>query len=254
MIPYAEIDVSAPLASAFRERGLTVAATLITVGILTGLTSSLLIGNLSQARILMAMARDGMLPEGFFAAVHPRFKTPWKSTILVGVVVALGGALAPLGFLADLVSDRYPVRLRGRLRGGLDPPADEPRDRAAVPRPRRLLRGAGEHRGQRRPDVLARPRQLASALRLAHRGTGDLLHLQPLSRQAQARRRRRSRQGSSTHMNDDFSKYEMMRDAGSSPEDVYREAVKNGVDPITRIRLIRAVYSLSPGRRKRSGL
>ena len=52
----------------------------------------------------MAMARDGMLPERFFAAVHPRFKTPWKSTILVGLVVALGGALAPLRFLADLVS------------------------------------------------------------------------------------------------------------------------------------------------------
>jgi APA family basic amino acid/polyamine antiporter len=45
-----------------------------------------------------------MLPERFFAAVHPRFKTPWKATLLVGAVVALGGALAPLGFLADLVS------------------------------------------------------------------------------------------------------------------------------------------------------
>jgi APA family basic amino acid/polyamine antiporter len=104
MVPYAQIDVAAPLASAFREQGLTVATTLITVGILTGLTSSLLIGNLSQARILMAMARDGMLPERFFAAVHHRYKTPWKGTLLVGVVVALGGALAPLGFLADLVS------------------------------------------------------------------------------------------------------------------------------------------------------
>ena len=52
----------------------------------------------------MAMARDGMLPEGFFAAVHPRFKTPWKSTLLVGAVVALASALAPLNFLADLVS------------------------------------------------------------------------------------------------------------------------------------------------------
>jgi APA family basic amino acid/polyamine antiporter len=104
MLPYQEIDVNAPLAAAFRRRGLTVASSLITVGILAGLTSSLLIGNLSQARILMAMARDGMLPEHFFAAVHPRFKTPWKATLAVGAVVALGGALAPLGFLADLVS------------------------------------------------------------------------------------------------------------------------------------------------------
>jgi APA family basic amino acid/polyamine antiporter len=68
------------------------------------MTSSLLVGNLSQPRILLAMARDGLLPQGIFAAVHPRFKTPWKSTILVGVVVAATAALAPLGFLADLVS------------------------------------------------------------------------------------------------------------------------------------------------------
>jgi APA family basic amino acid/polyamine antiporter len=74
------------------------------MGILAGMTSSLLVGNLSQPRILLAMARDGLLPISFFGAVHPRFKTPWKATILVGVVVALGGALAPLGFLADLVS------------------------------------------------------------------------------------------------------------------------------------------------------
>jgi APA family basic amino acid/polyamine antiporter len=50
------------------------------------------------------MARDGLLPHDLFAAVHPRFKTPWKSTILVGVVVAAAAALAPLEFLADLVS------------------------------------------------------------------------------------------------------------------------------------------------------
>jgi hypothetical protein len=51
-------------------------------------------------------------------------------------------------------------------------------------------------------------------------------------------------------MSDDFSKYETMRDSGSSPEDVYREAARLGVDPITRIRLIRAVYSLSAGQAK----
>src|SRR3974377_1826256 len=77
---------------------------MITVGILAGMTSSLLVGNLSQPRILLAMARDGLLPHWFFGAVHSRFNPPWKAPILVGVVVALGGALAPLGFLADLVS------------------------------------------------------------------------------------------------------------------------------------------------------
>jgi basic amino acid/polyamine antiporter, APA family len=102
--PYRQIDINAPLSAALQGRGLTFAGGLVTLGILAGMTSSLLVGNLSQPRILLAMARDGLLPQGIFAAVHPRFKTPWKSTILVGVVVAAAAALAPLGFLADLVS------------------------------------------------------------------------------------------------------------------------------------------------------
>ena len=104
MVPYRQIDINAPLSAALQAKGLTFAGGLITLGILAGMTSSLLVGNLSQPRILLAMARDGLLPPGIFAAVHPRFKTPWKSTILVGVVVAAAAALAPLGFLADLVS------------------------------------------------------------------------------------------------------------------------------------------------------
>jgi basic amino acid/polyamine antiporter, APA family len=104
MIPYRQINEAAPLSAALQAKGLTFAGGMITLGILAGMTSSLLVGNLSQPRILLAMARDGLLPHSFFGAVHSRFKTPWKSTILVGVVVAAGGALAPLGFLADLVS------------------------------------------------------------------------------------------------------------------------------------------------------
>jgi APA family basic amino acid/polyamine antiporter len=104
MVRYQDIDVDAPLAVAFSQRGLTSISGLITFGILAGLTSSLLVGNLSQPRILMAMARDGMLPGRFFADVHARFMTPWKSTILVGVVVGLAAAFVPLKFLADLVS------------------------------------------------------------------------------------------------------------------------------------------------------
>jgi len=104
MVPYPEIDEKAPLSAAFRRHGLGFANGLVTLGILAGLTSSLLVGTLSQPRILLAMARDGLLPESFFGAVHARFRTPWKSTILVGLVVAIGGGLAPLGFLAELVS------------------------------------------------------------------------------------------------------------------------------------------------------
>jgi basic amino acid/polyamine antiporter, APA family len=104
MVPYAQIDENAPIASAFQVHGTTWASGLITVAILAGITSSLLVGTLSQPRILMAMARDGMLPPGFFAAVHPKFLTPWKATILVGLVVGAISAMAPLAFLAELVS------------------------------------------------------------------------------------------------------------------------------------------------------
>jgi APA family basic amino acid/polyamine antiporter len=104
MVPYQQIDDQAPIASAFQTHGTTWASGLITVAILAGITSSLLVGTLSQPRILLAMARDGMLPPGIFAAIHPRFLTPWKSTILVGAVVGVIAALVPLNFLADLVS------------------------------------------------------------------------------------------------------------------------------------------------------
>ena len=104
MVPYRQIDVHAPLTAALQGHGLTFAGGLVTLGILAGMTSSLLVGNLSQSRILMAMARDGLLPQRLFAAVHHRFKTPWKSTIIVGIAVAGAAAIAPLTFLADLVS------------------------------------------------------------------------------------------------------------------------------------------------------
>jgi APA family basic amino acid/polyamine antiporter len=50
------------------------------------------------------MARDGLLPPSFFASVHPRFRTPWKSTILTGIAVGLMASLIPLGILAELVN------------------------------------------------------------------------------------------------------------------------------------------------------
>ena len=104
MVPYTEINVDAPIADAFQRNGGGWAGGIITGAILAGITSSLLVGMLSQPRILLAMARDGMLPMGIFGAVHPRFLTPWKSTILMGVLTGLISAVAPLNFLAELVS------------------------------------------------------------------------------------------------------------------------------------------------------
>jgi APA family basic amino acid/polyamine antiporter len=104
MIPYNQINIDAPVSDAFRQVGLPWAQFLISVGAIAGITSVLLVMMLSQPRIFLAMARDGLLPPGFFAAVHERFRTPWKSTILTGVCVATMGAFLPLRILAELVN------------------------------------------------------------------------------------------------------------------------------------------------------
>jgi APA family basic amino acid/polyamine antiporter len=59
---------------------------------------------LSQPRVFLAMARDGLVPQSFFGAVHEKFRTPWKSSIMTGVFVGLMGALIPLRILAELVN------------------------------------------------------------------------------------------------------------------------------------------------------
>jgi APA family basic amino acid/polyamine antiporter len=104
MVPYDRINIDAPVSDAFRQAGLPWAQFLVSVGALTGITSVLLVMMLSQPRVLLAMARDGLLPPGFFAAVHDRFRTPWKSTILTGVFVATLAAFVPLRILAELVN------------------------------------------------------------------------------------------------------------------------------------------------------
>ncbi len=104
MVPYDQISKEAPIADAFRRKGIRWAHFLVSLGALAGITSVLLVLMLSQARVLLAMARDGLLPISFFGAVHDRFRTPWKSTILTGVFVGLMAAFLPLDLLADLVN------------------------------------------------------------------------------------------------------------------------------------------------------
>src|SRR5207245_179543 len=87
MVPYDKINIDAPVSDAFRQVGLPWAQFLISLGALTGITSVLLVLMLSQPRVMLAMARDGLVPPSFFGAVHERFRTPWKSTILTGVFV-----------------------------------------------------------------------------------------------------------------------------------------------------------------------
>ncbi|MGQ9456130.1 MAG: amino acid permease [Armatimonadota bacterium] len=104
MVPYENLNPHAAVAVAFSQIGMPWAKFLISLGAVVGITSVLLVLMLSQPRVLLAMARDGLLPRGFFGSVHPRFRTPWKSTILTGTVVVCLSSLLPLDVLAELVN------------------------------------------------------------------------------------------------------------------------------------------------------
>jgi APA family basic amino acid/polyamine antiporter len=92
---------SAAVATAFGGRPW--AQALVSAGALAGMTSVLLVFQLGQPRIFMAMARDGLLPQ-YFARIHSRFRTPYITTIWTGVVVGGVAALSDIGSLADLTN------------------------------------------------------------------------------------------------------------------------------------------------------
>jgi APA family basic amino acid/polyamine antiporter len=100
---YKHLSNDAPLAEAFKSVGHPAFATIISVGALAGLTTVVLILMLGQSRVFFAMSRDGLLPS-WLAQVHPRFGTPYRVTIIIGVVVALIAGLVPLSALAELVN------------------------------------------------------------------------------------------------------------------------------------------------------
>src|SRR5580704_12608815 len=104
MLPWRDINIEAPIARAFLDRGLVGASHVITIGALAGLTSVMLVMLLGQTRVLYAMANDGLLPKRFFADIHPRFRTPWKNTILVGLLAAIVGSLVPIDDIGKMVN------------------------------------------------------------------------------------------------------------------------------------------------------
>ncbi|MGZ4732893.1 MAG: amino acid permease, partial [Terriglobales bacterium] len=104
MVPWREVNIEAPIARAFLDRGLTGASHIITLGALAGLTSVMLVMLLGQTRVLYSMANDGLLPKKFFADIHPKWRTPWKNTILVGLLAAVVGSLVPIDDIGKMVN------------------------------------------------------------------------------------------------------------------------------------------------------
>ena len=104
MVPWQQVNIEAPIARAFADRNLGWASDIITLGALAGLTSVMLVMLLGQTRVLYAMATDGLLPKKFFAEVHPRFRTPFKNTFLVGTLAGIVGALTPIDDIGKMVN------------------------------------------------------------------------------------------------------------------------------------------------------
>ena len=103
MVRYDTLDMKAPVAAAFADIGLPWAVFIITIAAVAGLTSVMLVMMLGQSRIFLGMAKDGLLPN-FFKTIHPQFKTPWKSTVLIGLVVSIVSALTPIDKVSEMCS------------------------------------------------------------------------------------------------------------------------------------------------------
>jgi APA family basic amino acid/polyamine antiporter len=104
MVKYDKLSVDAGVSDAFKQSGLPWAEFIIAAAGVAGITSVLLVLMLSGPRVFLAMARDGMVPKHFFGDVHPRFRTPWRSTILIGVFVAFLTGFLPIDALLHLTN------------------------------------------------------------------------------------------------------------------------------------------------------
>jgi basic amino acid/polyamine antiporter, APA family len=103
IVPYLQLDVPDPIAVAADHAGLGWMSAAIKLGAIAGLSSVILVMLLGQSRIFWTMADDGLLPK-FVSRVHPKFRTPWITTILTGIVVAFFAALFTVREAGSLVS------------------------------------------------------------------------------------------------------------------------------------------------------
>jgi APA family basic amino acid/polyamine antiporter len=103
VVSYTQLDVASPVSHAMILLGLNAAGSIISIGAICGLTTVLLILLFGQSRIFFSMSRDGLLP-GLFSRIHPRFRTPYLSSLLIGVVVAVLAGLTPIDVVAELTN------------------------------------------------------------------------------------------------------------------------------------------------------
>jgi len=103
LVPYTQLKASDPLARALEVAGLTTASGIVAFGAVVSLTAVLLVFQYGQPRIFFAMARDGLLPK-WAAAIHPKYRTPHITTVVTGLVVALGSLVMDENEIYDLTN------------------------------------------------------------------------------------------------------------------------------------------------------
>lgn len=103
LVSYKELNVAHPVAFALEQVGAHTAAGLISIGAIAGLTTVMLVMFFGQTRVLFAISRDGLLPK-FFATIHPKTQTPFRSIVLSGAVMVILGGFIPLGKLVEVAN------------------------------------------------------------------------------------------------------------------------------------------------------
>jgi APA family basic amino acid/polyamine antiporter len=103
MVPYAQLGGAAPVSDAFAARGFAWIGVAVAAVVVVGVMSVLFAFMLGTARIWFALARDGLLP-AWFAKVHPQYGTPYRPTLIAGVVTAVVAGLLPITQVAELIN------------------------------------------------------------------------------------------------------------------------------------------------------
>jgi APA family basic amino acid/polyamine antiporter len=103
VLNYRLLDTSAPVAMGIQATGVRWGSIVVMLGTFAGLTTTMLVMLMGQSRVFFSMSRDGLLP-AWAGRVHPRFRTPWISSIIVGLFVAFIAGLLPIGVLSQLTS------------------------------------------------------------------------------------------------------------------------------------------------------
>ncbi len=102
-VHYSRLNIGAPVSLAIRETGVRWGSYVVNAGALAGLSTVMLVMLLGQSRVFYSMAHDGLLWK-WAGDVHPKFRTPWKSTAVTGFGAAVFGSLVPIGSLGQMVS------------------------------------------------------------------------------------------------------------------------------------------------------